>query len=76
MIEINPLGNVWDRLRAAYYLFRHPQEFIDGIIQEFIKRVTDHAMAAQAAYKAEPAQLTLPGLDKEVAVAAQEAMNG
>lgn len=35
---MNPTGKFWDRLRAAWFLFRYPEEFVQGIIQEFVAR--------------------------------------
>lgn len=39
MKELNPAGNFLERLRAAYFLMRYPNEFIQGVIQEFVSRL-------------------------------------
>lgn len=42
MKELNPYGNIFERLTAAWFLIRFPREFIAGIIEEFTRQVVSH----------------------------------
>lgn len=85
-IDLVPTGNLWQRLHSCWFLFFHPQLFIEGVIQEFVKRVLDNARqyALVEAHNLEcTEQQTLPDftlpspeLAEAAAIAAQEAVNG
>lgn len=78
--DLNPTGNLWDRLRAAYFLIKYPTEFADAIISEFMARISTRIQAQLAEIIHQPD----PGVDAtvspEMAIAAdharEEATNG
>ncbi len=80
MKELNPYGNIFERLRAAYYLMRYPHEFIAGIIQEFTRKVTQHVHSLTCGENETKTQPLSPEqaatLEAAAQTASSEAVNG
>jgi hypothetical protein len=76
-ILINPNGNFFERIKACWFLFRHPNEFCSGVIESYRQAVVAHMEQSfkQAVAEGERAD---KGLSMEAAGirAQEEATNG
>lgn len=83
MYELNPTGGFFDRIYACWMLFRYPQEFINGVIQNFCDRLSASLSSEIEARATAAVPPTAPVMDipspelEEAAIRAQnEVMNG
>jgi hypothetical protein len=43
--QLNPFGNLFERLKAAAFLFRDPDGFVNGVLNAYERHVLEYAQA-------------------------------
>lgn len=75
-IYLNPQGNLFQRIHACWFLFRHPAEFASGIINEFMAQASAEMVKRLASLSDNESTRDPIDMSAAAATARNEATNG